>query len=565
MKGKWLVLPVIASLLLTTACSGGKSTTENTAKSSTAPAASAEAKNYDPFAPFPETVTFTSVKSTSVDPKFPAGESYDKNAYNDFMMKKLNVNPKILWALPSDGEAFKNKIELSVAANDLPDILQIGGDATYIKNMVKRLVEADMIEDLTDVIKNYASPKVKAGWEQNNNGVHDFLAIDGKNYVIPNQMPTADFPLVWIRDDWRKKLNLPEPKSIEDVVAIAKAFKEKDPAGGGKTVPLALQMQNDPIGMFGGSAFFSYFSSFPRSFYKADDGKVVYGGIEPQAKEALGFLAQFYKDGLIEKDFALKDGGKVMELLSGGTAGIVSHSWYGPWYPLNNTLNNDKTADWTPYALQGKNGKLEVTAGTPVGTIIVVKKGFKYPELAMKWVNVWTENKDEEWTIELYNGLYKDAVEKNPILFGLAIDSTDKELKKAARLRDALDGKMTRDQLLTFDERDAYDQISKFKEGEKDPENNTKNMPGWQNYKAWILAMNAINGANPNIIYKAYEGKTPTMEKNMTALESLQMNVYLKIIMGKEPIEAFDKFVTDWKAQGGDEILEEVNKEVSGK
>jgi len=563
MKRNRLVAPIVLSLLLTTACSGGGSTTDN----SPAPSSSstAAAKNHDPFAPYPETITFTTVKATSVDPKFPAGESYEKNKYNDLIFEKLNVKPKILWAVPSDGEAFKNKVELSVAANDIPDVMQIGGDPTYLKNMVKRLVEADMIEDLTDVVKNYASPKIKAAWEQNKNGVHDFFAVKGKNYVIPNQMPSADYPLVWIREDWRKQLNLPEPKTMEDVVAIAKAFKEKDPAGGGKTVPIALQMQNEPAGQFGGSAYFSYFGSLPRAFYKNKDGKVVYGGIEPQTKDALAFMAQLYKDGLLEKDFALKDGGKVMELLSSGNAGMVSHSWYGPWYPLNNTLNNIKSADWTPYALKGKNGKLEVAAGTPTGSIIVVKKGFKYPELPMKWVNVWNEHSQTQWAIDLYNGLYKDAIEKNPITFNLGADPTDKDLKKAARLNDALNGKITRDQLTTFDEKDAYDQISKFKAGDKEPDNNTKNMPGWQNYKAWIMAMNAINNANPTPVYKAYEGKTPTMEKKMTALENLQMNVYLKIIMNKEPLEAFDKFVQDWKSQGGVEILAEVNKEVSAK
>ena len=30
--------------------------------------------------------------------------------------------------------------------------------------------------------------------------------------------------------DWLKKLNLPEPKTFQDVIAIAEAFKEMDPS-----------------------------------------------------------------------------------------------------------------------------------------------------------------------------------------------------------------------------------------------------------------------------------------------------------------------------------------------
>jgi putative aldouronate transport system substrate-binding protein len=32
--------------------------------------------------------------------------------------------------------------------------------------------------------------------------------------------------------------------------------------------------------------------------------------------------------------------------------------------------------------------------------------------------------------------------------------------------------------------------------------------------------------------------------------------------MGEQPLDSFDQFVTDWKAQGGDEITKEVQEEV---
>lgn len=40
----------------------------------------------------------------------------------------------------------------------------------------------------------------------------------------------------------------------------------------------------------------------------------------------------------------------------------------------------------------------------------------------------------------------------------------------------------------------------------------------------------------------------------------MEKQVYTKIIYGEEPIKAFDKFVEDWKANGGDQITQEINE-----
>lgn len=52
--------------------------------------------------------------------------------------------------------------------------------------------------------------------------------------------------------------------------------------------------------------------------------------------------------------------------------------------------------------------------------------------------------------------------------------------------------------------------------------------------------------------------QTPTMETKWANLKKLEDETVLKIILGQAPIDSFDKFVKDWKAQGGDEITAEV-------
>lgn len=61
----------------------------------------------------------------------------------------------------------------------------------------------------------------------------------------------------------------------------------------------------------------------------------------------------------------------------------------------------------------------------------------------------------------------------------------------------------------------------------------------------------------PNLFNTA---PTETMTRSWEQLQTMEKQVYTNIIYGKEPIEAFDKFVEDWKAQGGDQITKEVNE-----
>ncbi len=50
------------------------------------------------------------------------------------------------------------------------------------------------------------------------------------------------------------------------------------------------------------------------------------------------------------------------------------------------------------------------------------------------------------------------------------------------------------------------------------------------------------------------------MKKKWEQLQTMEKQIYTNIIYGKEPIDAFDKFVEEWKSQGGDQITQEVNE-----
>ena len=63
-------------------------------------------------------------------------------------------------------------------------------------------------------------------------------------------------------------------------------------------------------------------------------------------------------------------------------------------------------------------------------------------------------------------------------------------------------------------------------------------------------------------IYNVYNGQTETMEAKWANLKKMEEETFAKIIMGKADISEFDTFVENWKSQGGDQILKEINEEL---
>lgn len=49
------------------------------------------------------------------------------------------------------------------------------------------------------------------------------------------------------------------------------------------------------------------------------------------------------------------------------------------------------------------------------------------------------------------------------------------------------------------------------------------------------------------------------MQSVWPALQKLESETFLNIIVGDTPVSSFDTFVAEWKRQGGDQITQEVN------
>ena len=109
-----------------------------------------------PYGAYPETINYTLGKMTSVNnSNMPEGDSYTDNAYTRYIKSMINVqNVDVFEAQDTQ---YNTNVSMAISMGTLPDIMMVSS-----QDDLQRLVEADMIEDLTESYNNCTSSRIKA-------------------------------------------------------------------------------------------------------------------------------------------------------------------------------------------------------------------------------------------------------------------------------------------------------------------------------------------------------------------------------------------------------------------
>lgn len=171
----------------------------------------------------------------------PAGSqeaNFSDNLWIREYEEKLGIKLKYEWMVI--GDQYEQKVNLMLATGDLPDVFTVNLRQLY------QLQEAGLIQDLTNVWNKYASEQTKTVMTMGGTSSFDIATIDGKLYGIPAVVPPLEtMHVLYVREDWRKKLGLPEPNTIEDMEKIMYAFYENDPNGNNKKDEFGLGLNKD--------------------------------------------------------------------------------------------------------------------------------------------------------------------------------------------------------------------------------------------------------------------------------------------------------------------------------
>jgi len=486
--------------------------------------------------------------------KYDNGSSLNDNPWTQEILKRFNAKINYMWAVPQP--EYEKKITLSIASGELPDIFAVTPKQFY------ELAKAGAIEDLTSVYEQHAPDSLKKLVNDAGANVLKSATVDGKMMALPfTGLQKEEIDFLWIREDWRKKLGLPEPKTFEDMFTIMNAFANQDPDGNGQKDTYAMGLQKNSLAndtteydsMTRG--LMNAFHAYKDIWIKDDSGKLVYSNIQPEMKAFLGKLQEMYKNGYLDKEYMVKDSNKEWELYGSNKIGMMFCNWGCGLWPLQMTLTPD--VEWKAYEVPSVDGQPSKSALklNVEGMYWVVKKGFAHPEalfqMADLFTNVFYYNKEPAVDQQLVQN------DSNTLIWSMApvrIYDTLAWNNHGISVRKALNGELNTSEL-TAVELGQYDNVKAYQGGDK---------AQWH-----INAQSGLDGSlsilnkyitdNRYVVDEFYGERLQIMKDKRDTLNRLQHETFTKIVNDEVSIDEFDTFVSEWKRLGGDQITAEIN------
>lgn len=515
----------------------------------------------DPFMKYDEPVTLTVVKGVTV-----ATDTEDKTQDNEFLkFFENNYGIKLEYKWVTTPEQYSQRIALDLAMDDLADIVVV--DATVLGQMI----ESGQAMDITQVWADYADELTKTLVTPAGSASYEMAQKDGKLYGIPYATPVLEsLHGLFLREDWRVKLGLPEPTNFEEFEKILYAFANDDPDGNGVKDTYGIGLNKDLYG--NGYEIYTIANmmhAYPDAWIENAEGKIVYGSVQPEMKTVLEKLAKWYQDGLIDPEFTVKTPDQEAELTLTEKLGAFTGVQWAQFMAdaLPSLWTNNPESDWKLWGLPS----VDDVAVKPIvydntNQFIVVTSKCKNPEAAVIVLNllhkigagsatdilpteedfrlVWDDWSWLPFTPESIHG----NVPKWEAVFA-AIDNNDPSLVNYNY--NAL--------ALYNDQMNKYINHPEYRTGTEEEKSNIRGQ--WATcFSGQMFGMATELNQNGMLTFeKRGPLLTETMIDSQATLDKLELETFTRIITGDADISEFDTFVEQWNTLGGEAITAEIN------
>lgn len=502
-----------------------------------------------PLGRYPETITYTLGKVTAENnSNMPEGDTYEDNNYTRFVRRILNVqNQDVMEA--ADPSQYEQMEMMAVSEEEIPDIMVVTN-----RKILDTLVENDMIQDLSQVYEDCTSDRIKEMYDSFGEDKLGAVTYDGKLMAFPETEVYTGPGLLWLRKDWMDELGLAEPGTLEEALEIIRVFVRENPGGHpegnvGLVFDPSLVGQSDRC--FSMDPILDSYHAYPGKWIKDGDGSMVYGSVTSEMRQALEGLSRMYQEGILDKNFMIRNAKNLSFLLDNGQSG----AFFGWWWAPNNPLSSgyDGVKEWKPYLFPSEENKIETSLSYGHHYCIVARKGFEHPEIIPKVLSALFDyarydGKEDAVGVGEYLGM---NVDPTATPFVINMDYSDAIFRVTSHLQAVMEGNMNYEDLTVL-EQGYYNSCTEFLANEE-PE-------GWQ-WAAYASRMTAVSRLAEADITYVNEGYTQNFDVLQKAsLEKLEQKAFILIITGEEPIEYFDSFVQEWYANGGKELSREANR-----
>lgn len=532
----------LASAMLISGC-GNQSGNVGTA----AGTKNAEGK-YDPV------LTITVAKQLDENAgRYGDGEDINKNPMTDLAVEKLGIKMETT-LLGGDAGNYDTKLRLALTGSEeLPDVFPV-----YGTQMIADMIESGRVKDITEDIEKYMPDRLKEIYDKYPETFYP-VTKDGKIYGIACTPTLTEGQIMIIRQDWLDALNLEAPTNMDEFEEVIRAFTEDDPDGNGKNDTYGFTYAGDSIyntGWIGDSvSLFSAYSgkNIPGQWYEDENGDLMYGSIHEGNKKALERMAKWHANGWMFQEAAATGAWDAAMQFTEGKAGIfIGRPWAINSVKDVTSVDPDAVIKGYPNILQDNGEPTYQNAQVNDGWLMF-NKDFNNMEAFFTYY---------DW---LYDAAFGTGDFQYGFLEGCDYDIVDGEVVFDSTLFDPpvtdpfMPGKSTvLKNSPVLDSMQAYADVSNGVEIETGAQ--IRAAADFEMSPEMAAGYALANEHREELLPNLFNAEpTDTMKKSWEQLQSMEKQVYTNIIYGKESIDAFDQFVEDWKAQGGEQITKEVN------
>lgn len=237
-------------------------------------------------------------------------DSMSKLDYAIELEKRTGV--KVEYIHPTLGQTTE-KFNLLIASGDLPDIVEYSW-GNY-PGGPQKAIDDKYIMNHTEIFQKYC-PNIY-NFLQSNAEVDKQCKTDEGNYfgfpLITYDKPLRTSGGIVVRKDWLDDLGLAVPETIDEWHEVLTQFKNEK----GATAAMSHGIAHARNGAFIGAWGIIY------GFYNDGEGNILFGPAQPEYKEYLRTMAQWYQEGLIDSSFAINDDQTVSANMLNGTTAVT--------------------------------------------------------------------------------------------------------------------------------------------------------------------------------------------------------------------------------------------------
>ena len=512
-----------------------------------------EAVKYDPpiqiSVPFSATYDFSSIPENDIL----------SNPMYDRIKNELGIEYQIAWQ--ADGGEYYTRLTNDMAGGTLPDTFRVKN------SLIGQFVDPGAVEDITDIWNATASDLTKSKKGYPDGSIWNEVTRDGRIYGIAyKEDGLGDDSLLLIRQDWLDQVGMQAPTTIDELTAVAKAFKE----AGLSEYPIAIN-QNLVTWDFSVDPIFGAFGVVPAGggagyWIKQEDGTLGYSSVQPGAKEALAVLNAWYTEGLIDPDFINLDEGTSNDNFIAGLTGIAFQPWWSAHANVTDLYAAFPEAKITVIANpKGPNGE-SGRAGTSLrGQAVLFRKGVD-PKIVEAVIN------QMNWQIEMHAN-WEKYQQYGEYSFGAGFFQGyewdfDADCNLVAGKIPGGEWTLGKDLIggyrgMTYPDYPVDTFVSMAAWMKADPA--TLNMA-----QQFIIADPAVQrdieyyntavDSRGEVIENQFKGRnTEAINAVLPDLLDFEKSAFLEFITGARSLDTFDQFVSEWFERGGQTYTDEVN------